>query len=146
MGRDSSCTSDSGGLCWRGRDASAGATVPRVHPPHPCCSQKLKWYALCPVVDSLNHNSFVEVRPCQPRPLHALPAVPAVGAFAVRRSNASSSFLTHLGPCQPFLQSDVSFEYFKDSFALQTSSAYRMGEQVEMSSSASLQRFIAAGA
>jgi hypothetical protein len=46
----------------------------------PPCSQKLKWYALCPVVDSLNHSSFVEVRllsqprnnrPQQPEPGHA---------------------------------------------------------------------------
>lgn len=32
----------------------------------PACSRKLKWYALCPVVDALNHSSFVEVSssPC----------------------------------------------------------------------------------
>ena len=27
----------------------------------PACRQKLKWYALCPVVDAINHNSLVEV-------------------------------------------------------------------------------------
>lgn len=25
------------------------------------CSKKLKWYALCPVVDAINHSSLVEV-------------------------------------------------------------------------------------
>ena len=25
-------------------------------------SQKLKWYALCPVIDSMNHRSSVQVR------------------------------------------------------------------------------------
>lgn len=31
------------------------------------CSKKLKWYALCPVVDALNHSSLVEVRLLQRR-------------------------------------------------------------------------------
>ena len=26
------------------------------------CSQKLRWYALCPVVDAINHSSLVQVR------------------------------------------------------------------------------------
>ena len=34
-------------------------------------SQKLKWYALCPVIDSMNHRSSIQVRqpvqPCQVR-------------------------------------------------------------------------------
>lgn len=25
-------------------------------------SQKLKWYALCPVIDSMNHRSSIQVR------------------------------------------------------------------------------------
>ncbi|EFN55457.1 hypothetical protein CHLNCDRAFT_52262 [Chlorella variabilis] len=52
-------------------------------------SKKLKWYALCPVVDALNHSSLVE--------------------------------------------SDVAYEYFKDTFVLSTKSAYKAGQQVFIS-------------
>lgn len=41
--------------------------IPPPAPPSlPChctqCSKKLKWYALCPLVDAMNHSSLVEVR------------------------------------------------------------------------------------
>ncbi|KAL4858313.1 Histone-lysine N-methyltransferase setd3 [Chlorella vulgaris] len=52
-------------------------------------SRKLKWYALCPVVDALNHSSFVE--------------------------------------------SDVAYEYFKDTFVLSTKTSYQAGQQVFIS-------------
>lgn len=52
-------------------------------------SKKLKWYALCPVVDALNHSSVVE--------------------------------------------SEVAYEYFKDTFVLSTKSDYKKGQQVFIS-------------
>ncbi|KAL4457348.1 hypothetical protein ABPG75_012213 [Micractinium tetrahymenae] len=52
-------------------------------------SKKLKWYALCPVVDAINHSSLVE--------------------------------------------SEVAYEYFRDTFVLSTKSAYQEGQQVFIS-------------
>ncbi|KAL4418760.1 hypothetical protein ABPG77_005771 [Micractinium sp. CCAP 211/92] len=52
-------------------------------------SKKLKWYALCPVVDAINHSSLVE--------------------------------------------SEVAYEYFRDTFVLSTKSAYKKGQQVFIS-------------
>ena len=43
----------------RPRPPCCQPTVPLLPPPR---SKKLKWYALCPVVDSINHSSLVEVR------------------------------------------------------------------------------------
>ena len=62
-----------------------------THPPthtHPLTppSRKLRWYALCPVIDLANHSSGAE--------------------------------------------SQVAFEYFKDSFVLTTAAAHAPGEQV----------------
>jgi hypothetical protein len=37
------------------------------------CSKKLKWYALCPVVDAINHSSLVQVGA-----LHSIPVLPHV--------------------------------------------------------------------
>ncbi|GAB4823521.1 hypothetical protein N2152v2_010567 [Parachlorella kessleri] len=52
-------------------------------------SQKLKWHAMCPVIDAINHSSSVE--------------------------------------------SDVFFEYFRDSFTLSCSAPFKAGQQVFIS-------------
>lgn len=62
----------------------------------PPCSKKLKWYALCPVVDSINHSSLVEVRRvwcggaaqrgCARRPL----ALPPCGQQPRRRARQAT--------------------------------------------------------
>lgn len=44
---------------WGGCGSSP---LPTRLSPVPTCSRKLKWYALCPVVDAINHSSLVEVR------------------------------------------------------------------------------------
>ena len=51
------------------------------------CSKKLKWYALCPVVDAINHSSLVQVGA-----LHSIPVLPlhCAAAYAACAAAATS--------------------------------------------------------
>ena len=72
--------------CRRCRRAMAMLTCSlRLHLPPPPCSKKLKWYALCPVVDAINHSSLVDVSlrqtPSCTAQLTRLPRLPGAGPF-----------------------------------------------------------------
>ena len=103
------------------------------------CSQKLRWYALCPVVDAINHSSLVQVRgaggadPLQ----QGMGRAAAFGPWLLQLVTPPPPPLNQHAPAPPPPpppphppQSDVAYEYFKDSFVLSTKSAYSPGEQV----------------
>lgn len=101
-------------------------------------SQSTKQYALCPLIDFINHSSRVEVGSWKlVHPVRALWRWSLLHGGALPSLNPISFYGALGRQSQPFLvpcvQNEVSYDYFADAYSVTAGEAYKAGDQVFIS-------------